>query len=158
MFFLKSDYKSVIAITIAIMILYGCSASVNKNVPIVYPQNAEFGGWPDKDLENRFQEYWFNRFAGRVEDNYRMETPYFREVIGFERYNNYVRHAVINKLVNVEIQKITKETDFLIGITCVMRTQPASGGRPFDTRIVDKWLFIDKKWYHVLKDEILLSL
>jgi len=156
MFFLKFNYKSVIAITIGLMILCGC-ASTDKHIAVVNPQNNEFSGWPDQKLEKRFQEYWSNLFSGRVADAYQIETPYLREAIQFGKYNNYVKHIPNNKLVNVEIDKITKETGSLISISCVMRTQPVGGGKTVSTPIVDRWVFMGEVWYHVIKDPILLS-
>jgi hypothetical protein len=156
MFFLKYYFKSAIALIIGLMFIHGCAASISKQVALVYPQNNQYGEWPDKNLEKRFQEYWFNRYAGRVADAYNIETPYLREVVRLGKYNNYVKHTPNNKLVNVEIRKINKETDFLISISCVIRMQ-AVDGKQINASIIDRWVFSGNDWYHVIKDPILLS-
>ena len=156
MFFLKSDYKSAIAIIIGLLMLSGCAASRDRRISIVYPQNNESGGWPDKKLEKRFQEYWSSLFAGRVEEAYQIETPLFREMVPLGKYNNYVKHTRTNKLMNVEIRKIAKETDFQISVAGIFRTQ-VDDDKPVNTPIIDRWVFVDKNWYHVIKDPLLLS-
>jgi hypothetical protein len=123
---------------------------------MTYPKNAATGAWPDKKLESLFQEYWFNRFARGVEDAYQIESPFLREMISLGKYNNYVKHASKNKLVSVEIREIARETEFLVSVTCAIQTQ-APGGMPITTSIVDRWVFVGKEWYHVIKDPILLS-
>ena len=157
MFFLKSGYKFAIAVTIsAVLLICGCATSVDKRISMVYAQNIEYREWPDKILEKRFQEYWFNRFDGRVEDAYQIESPYLQEMIHLGKYNTYVKQTTRNKLANVEIQEITKETDSLISISCAIRTQ-SGVDRPVSTPIIDRWVFVGEKWYHVINDPILLS-
>lgn len=156
MFFLKYNYKSAIAITIGLMVLCGCAVFADKHISITYLHNNESSKWPDKKLEKLFQDYWFNRFAGAVEEGYRIETPYIREMISLGKYNNYVKHAAANKLMNMEIREITKETEFLVSVSCAMQTQ-AAGGKPITTPIIDRWVLVGKNWFHVIKDPILLS-
>jgi hypothetical protein len=156
MFFLKYDYKSVIYISLSLLVVFGCAATTDRRIAMLYPQHREFSSWPDKKLEKRFQEYWFNRFSGRVEDAYKMETAYLREVIQLGKYNNYVKHTSNNKLLDVEIEKISKESDYLFNVYCNIRTQ-AIGGKSISTSIIDRWVYTDNIWYHFIKDPILLS-
>lgn len=153
---MKSGCKFAIAITISVILILGCATSADKRISMAYSQNTEAREWPDKDLEKRFQEYWFNRFDGRVEASYQIENPYFREMIQLGKYNNYVKHASKNKLVNVEILEIKKETDFLVSISCIIRTKIGTDS-PAGTQIIDRWVFVGDKWYHAIKDLILLS-
>lgn len=157
MFLLKYDFKSVIATTITFLFLCGCAGSIDKRIAIQYPQNKEYGGWPDQKLEKRFQEYWFDRFNGRFEDAFQMETPYLREVVDFEKYHIYLMHSTSMQLNHIEVQKIEHETDSIVVISCVIQTRTVGSEKNINTEIIDRWLTMGGKWYHVLKDPILLS-
>jgi hypothetical protein len=156
MFLLKYGFKFVIALTISALMLCACATFADKRIPMVYARSGDTRAWPDKLLEERFQEYWFDRFAGRVEEAYQIETPYFREMISLGKYNNYVKHTSKNKLVNMEIQEIAKETKFLVNVSCTIQTQ-VGNDRPVSTQIMDRWVLVGEKWYHIIKDPILLS-
>ena len=159
MFFLKSGFNFAIAVSIGLLLICGCATSdLNlKRISMVHTQNNESREWPDSILEKRFQEYWFNRFGGQINDAYQIESPYFREMISLGKYNNYVKHTSVSKLLHVEIQEIAKESDFLVSVSCTIRTQD-DNDRPLDTPIIDRWVFVGKKWYHVIKDPILLTI
>lgn len=158
MFFLKSDFKSAIAIiSFGLLMLCGCAGMESRQVKLVYAQNQEVGGWPDASLEKQFNKYWYDRFAGRVEESYMMETPYLREVVDPDKYRIYVMHASVNRLDHIEVQKIKHETDSLISIACVMQTTTIGSQKPVETVVIDRWLTMKGKWYHVIKDPILLS-
>ena len=155
MFFLKSSYKAVIAITVIIFIIGGCAETIGHRVVMDYPQGQQNIKWPDAEMENRFREYWYNRFAGNTEEGYRMEAPHMRETVPFEKYSNYVKHAQMNKLIDIQIQKISRETEYLVVISCTVRTRAISGVIN-STPIADRWVMVDKNWYHVIHDPILL--
>ncbi|MFH0994558.1 MAG: hypothetical protein V1844_03555 [Pseudomonadota bacterium] len=122
-----------------------------------YAQGINEAGWPDGQCEERFRQYWSNRFAGNIDSGYDMESPHFREVVIFDKYKNYVRHAVKNKLVSMEIHQIQKESDFMITIDCLAKIQ-IGDGRIVDVSMMDRWVLTSGKWYHLIKDPLIFSL
>lgn len=157
MFFLKSEIKFAIALTIGIFLIWGCATSGYFHIPVTYQNELIYKEWPNTILEKRFQEYWFDRFAGKISDAYQIESPYVREIVGFGKYDNYVKHTVGQRLTNIKIQQISKESDFLIAVSCTIRIQ-SGNQKPVDTSLIDRWVFVGTTWYHVIKDPYLLSL
>jgi hypothetical protein len=108
--------------------------------------------WPDNSMEKQFSEYWFNRFSGRVEDNYAAEYPYFQDRISLSQYRAYVQHAAKNSLLKMEIQKIRNVSDYLVTVDCLATIQ--IGNEQNQVSLVDRWVLVDGKWYHVIKDPL----
>ncbi len=150
--FLKFNLCSAMTLIMALLLLAGCATtSPGRNIQMVYSSGSEPAAvWPDKGLEKRFSEYWFNRFSGQIEDNYAAEYPYFQERIPLAKYRGYVRNAPKNRLVKMEIQKIRYISDYLVAVDCLATIQAGSESK--EVSLVDRWVLVDGKWYHIIKD------
>ena len=153
MFLLKFRNIFAIALTVGLVVVTGCATQPGKTLQMVYAQEQGAGKWPDQKLEQRFQEYWLNRFAGHEENGYDMENPYFREMVSMPKYETYVRNTSRNKLIKLEIQDIQSVSEYLIKIDYVMLLQTGSA-KPIEVSMADRWVFTDGKWYHVIRDPL----
>jgi hypothetical protein len=107
--------------------------------------------WPDQGLKKAFSRYWGLRFAGMVEDAYALEAPYFQEMVPMGRYKLVAEGTRKNKLVEMEVRAVSKQTDHFFEIQCLSRFK-APDGRIKEVHIVDRWVDVDGTWFHVLKD------
>jgi hypothetical protein len=132
----------------------GCASTPGKLVQIKYSRENEVSKWPDKKLENQFRLYWSKRFTGPIEDGYNMENPYFREMISLGKYRNYVQNAIKNKLLKMEVHEIERVSEYMVKIECTALIQTGES-KPAEVMLADRWVFVDKKWWHVIRDPIL---
>ncbi|MEI6260563.1 MAG: hypothetical protein WCR46_11730 [Deltaproteobacteria bacterium] len=135
----------------------GCGAFGNKSIAIVYSDKIDSAIWADPNLQKRFNEYWYNRFAGYTEANFKMESPHFVEMIQFQKYNGYVQNAKKNKLLKIKIFDVEKETDFLVNVYGVLFLQ-SMGGEVTESSIKDRWVRVDDEWFHLLYDPLFFNL
>lgn len=150
MFFL--NFRYVFVINTIMLLSIGCATAPTKTVQIVYNRGIAEGFWQDEILEDKFKEYWFNRFSGEVEDNYNSESPYFQEMVSLGKYRSYVQNARRSVLVRMEIAGIEKISDYLIKIEC--NAVLVRDGKQIEVSMADRWVNVDGKWYHVIKDPL----
>jgi hypothetical protein len=151
MFLLKFKYNSAIAVTMGFLLLAGCAGTPGKSLKIGYDQQCDAGKWSDKKLEEQFREYWFKRFSGQIEDAYNMESPSFRELVSLPKYGNVVRNTSRSKLTGIVIHDIQKVSEYLMKIDYEMHLETGDA-KPTEVSVADRWVFVDEKWYHVLRD------
>ena len=153
MFLLKYKYYLAILTTILFALSPGCATSPGKLVDMTYAMENGASQWPDKKLENQFRTYWSKRFAGPVEDGYNMENHYFREMVSLGKYRTYTQNAIKNKLLKMEILEIERVSDYLVKIECTALIQ-SSDGKPEEVMMADRWVYVDQKWWHVIRDPL----
>ena len=155
MFLLKFKYLFAIALIMGLMSAFGCATQTppGKMLQIGYAQEAGAGKWPAGKLEEAFRQYWFNRFSGRTEDGYNMENPYFREMVSLPKYQNYVHNTSKSKLIKMKIQEIIKVSEYLVKIDLSLQLQ-AGSSKPTEVSIADRWVYLEGKWYHVIRDPL----
>jgi len=152
--FLKFKLSSAMTLSILLLLAVGCVTTPAGNIQIVYQPGRENAAmWPDNSMEKQFSEYWFNRFSGRVENNYAVEYPYFQERVSLLQYRTYVQHAAKNRLLKMEIQKIRKISDYLVEVDC-LATLLQVGNEQSQVSLVDRWVLVNGKWYHIIKDPL----
>jgi hypothetical protein len=124
--------------------------------PITYSDSKKppEGLWPDRELEMAFGRYWGLRFAGKIEEAFSLEAPYFQETAGLPRYRLYVQHAQKNTLLGMDVKELTKQTERFVSIKCVARIK-TQAGETKESFLVDRWVYAGGKWYHVIKDPLL---
>ena len=151
--FLKFKLCCVMTLTLSLLLPVGCATTPARTIQVMYQSGSEPPAvWPDNGMEKRFSEYWFNRFSGRVEDNYAAEYPYFQDRISLSQYRAYVQHAAKNRLLKMEIQKIRNVSDYLVTVDCLATIQ--IDNEQNQVSLVDRWVLVDGKWYHVIKDPL----
>ena len=158
MFLLKSRKYFAIAVLILVGVGAGCSFVLPPRINLLYPDGNKDSGWTDSNLKSRFEAYWHYRFSGDIEKEFALESPDFREVVPFGRYKNYVQHAVQNKLIKMEILKISKESQYVVRVDCVADIQVAGSQIPSKVSLADRWVLVKGQWYHVLHDLLIYSL
>jgi hypothetical protein len=153
MFFLKFRY--VFVINLVVLLCIGCATAPTRSIQVVYDSNVVAQTcWPDSILESRFKEYWSNRFSGQVEDNYKIENPYFQEVVSLGKYRNFFQSAQRNKLIRMEIIEIEKMSGYLIKIECNAILARDGGSSQVEVSMADRWVSVGGIWYHVIKDPL----
>jgi hypothetical protein len=141
-------------LTACVLLMAGCAGlKQSGESPVTYDgsSNAPDGLWPDKELEGAFRRYWGLRFAGKVEEAFSVEAPYFQEMTGIARYRLYVQHAQKNMLLGIDVKGATKETERFVIIKCVARIK-TQAGETNETFLLDRWVHAGARWYHVIKD------
>ena len=154
MFLLKYKYYFAILLCISLAMSTGCAMAPDKMVDMAYVQENIVSQWPDNKLENQFRTYWSKRFTGPVEDGYNMENPYFREMVSLGKYRRYVQNATKNRLLKMEIREIERVSDYMVKVECAALIQ-SSDGKPEEVMMADRWIFVDQKWWHVIRDPLL---
>jgi len=157
-FLLKYCCAHVTVLAVFLFLYAGCALSPVKSFTILYgEQGDKIPEWPDNQCEKRFSQYWSNRFSGNIQGGYNMESPDFCEVVPLEKYKYYVQNAVKNKLLDMEIRQIQRESDFMIAIDCLARIQ-TEDGQLIEVSMMDRWVMTSGNWHHVIKDPLIFSL
>ena len=152
----RSHVSVCLILTLVAAMVAGCAVAPSKTVLIAYTDKFGNDNWADAGLKQRFNEYWFNRFAGDVEANFKMECPHFVELTDFQRYKLFVQHAKESRLVKIELLDFQMETDFLANIYCDLFIQSANG-EIVRSSLKERWVTVDNQWYHVLYDPIFFN-
>jgi hypothetical protein len=153
---------------ISVLLWSGC-ASVNQpaqkqpmKISLVYTGTKDTKAdpktfWPDPKLKEAFEAYWAARFDKQVptRESFIKEAPYFQEMVDEDMYKSYIRGAVQNDLLEIQLQRVIKETDNLYKVECVIWVNWANSEKR-DVYFLDEWINVRGKWYHVLKDILFL--
>lgn len=148
---------NLLAAVILLGVIASCAIVPVKTVPLIYSNQSGADSWPDSESQKRFGEYWYSRFIGQIEVGYQMESPDFIEMVEFNRYSNYFRHAMRNKLQKIEITNIRKETEYLVDVYCQLLIQ-GSDGEISRVSLLDQWVYVNEQWYHIMKDPMFFKL
>lgn len=111
--------------------------------------------WPDKNLEKTFQKYWLDRSMGLWKKTFELEAPHFQEMAKTGRYRIYIQNSIKNDYEKIELIELEKQTEHLVSIRGTIYMTVLGGDDIQKIGILDHWVTIDGKWYHVVKDRIL---
>jgi hypothetical protein len=144
---------------IACLVVAGCGVFGGKALPeaqVVYSKESGLTPeqlLPDGNLRKAFARYWGLRFAGKVDEAFAMEAPYFQEMVGMNRYRLFVQGTRKNQLIEMEIRGVERKTDHFYEIQCRPRFKTPEGEIK-EIYMVDRWVDVDGTWFHVLKDSV----
>ncbi len=152
--------KSLFAVGVLVFAV-GCSAFTNQNrLPLAYSatigkmQGGVDTFWPNGQLRNAFVKYWAIRYSDDFKRAYQMEAPYFREIIGKDRYETVVAGGAKVKVERLEIRDIQKINQYLyeIGFSISIKSPTGETNESF---FKDRWIYAGDCWYHVMHDRII---
>jgi hypothetical protein len=142
-------------------LIFGCAKSeplLKSDEPEVQLNfvyiSSEIHDWPDSDLKKAFSSYWFKRFAGEPsKDIFRLEAPHFQVMAIYERYQAYLKKFPRAQILRMEIASFVQATEHLYEIPVNIVFQDTDGlEQTMSTR--DRWVYVEGKWYHVLRDPL----
>ncbi len=113
--------------------------------------------WP-AGLEKEYKKYWTLRYTDQFESAYAMEAPQFREAVNFDQYKNYVARTSNQKLVEIELTQMETYDSFDGGKIADVGTRfhlERKKDRIIQKYIEDKWIRIDKQWFHGMRNRLL---
>lgn len=128
-----------------------------KQVALVYSEDSGAGPkqfWPDARLKEVFKRYWSLRFDGRSKEAFALEAPYFQEMVSEKLYHFYVKGAVENELIEIELRDLVQETEYFYVIHPLIRFKNAKGEKK-ESSLRDRWVNVGGQWYHVLRDPLI---
>jgi hypothetical protein len=140
------------------LVLAGCASVASKDraeVVVTYSKDLQVPPdrlWPDEELKRTFSRYWRLRFAGEVDEAYKLEAPFFQEMTSIGRYRVYVP-KLRKDVQSVEVRGLNRKTSHLVTIECLVRMRTAEGELR-DVYLEDAWVSVREKWYHVIRDPI----
>ncbi len=106
----------------------------------------------DAELEKRVKKYWEIRAAHDLKKSFLMEAPYLRFLTPFKIYKIYLAKTIRPKHV-----KIKNKICYTIpnrGIDCLLYLEMIKSDTNKKIDVHDEWIYLNKKWYHVIKDYI----
>ena len=112
-------------LTMASVLFVGCSMLSPQVAPpatITYSLDAGAGPdqlWPDDRLREVFARYWSLRFSNQSQEAFKLEAPYFQEMVEEARYRIYVSGPARNELINIEVIDLVQITAYCVEITMV---------------------------------------
>ena len=119
------------------------------------PELASNGGqesiWADQKQQEAFCKYWTLRFDGKNDKTYIMEAPKFREQATIEKYMLYVKRTKNNVLKRIVINGSGRDDNDLFYVDCKLHLKTKSGDEIVNS-IRDKWIKVEGKWYHAIRD------
>jgi hypothetical protein len=139
------------------LLLLLLSAGCAANKIIVYQEDnqaAVQAQWPDRQLKNRFARYWVLRMDMQADKAFAMEAPHVQFMVPEGRYQVYVEKIAASDLINTEILEVEKINQFLYEVKFQLHLRNPEGQTDkFFHR--DRWVEVDGKWYHVLRDRFI---
>lgn len=155
---MKRGNQLILFFGICILCLSGCAKSLPQmqvNYSAEWMKAAK--QWPDKELEKRFAEYWALRFQGPLETAFEMEAPHFQELIGLTRYSSLLKEFLNQKLMDIVVRDIVKETDYSLVVDCMQKVR-LSNGEIKELYCRDNWVKVKDSWYHFYRDPMLFPM
>jgi hypothetical protein len=143
--------KILLAILTSCVLIFLSGCSIQPKIPITYSKDAA-NVWPSNELKTRLLQYWTFRSSGNLEDSYKMEAPYIRELVSFSNYTSiFSKASAIEKIEVLRIESVNNKF-YQIAIKIFYRMNDNSIKESF---LMDGWVQTDKVWTHVKKDPIL---
>jgi hypothetical protein len=147
------------------IILTGCTSTwQNTEKPEVTKAGFQLNMTSKTDLkwlqglEKEFMRYWTLRYTDQFESAYAMEAPQLREAITFNQYKNYVLRTSNQQAKKLEITRMeaydSSEGNKIADIGCRFYLE-SNKDKEKQVYIEDKWIRINGKWYHGLRNQLL---
>lgn len=147
-------------LAMASVLFVGCSTFSPQVAPpatiITYSPDAGAGPdqlWPDDRLREVFARYWSLRFSDQSQEAFKLEAPYFQEMVEEARYRIYVSGPARNELINIEVRDLAQKTEYCVEITMVAHIKIDSKKKK-EMILHDRWVNAGGQWYHLLRDPI----
>ena len=147
-------------LAIASVLFVGCSTLSPQVAPpatITYSLLDAGAGpdqlWPDDRLREIFASYWSLRFSGQSQEAFKLEAPYFQEIVEAARYRIYVKGPARNELINIEVRDLVQITAYCVEITMVAHIK-IQNDKKKEMVLHDRWVNAGEQWYHILRDPI----
>lgn len=116
---------------------------------------AQNAAWPDAQLRRAFTEYWNAALEGRLEDSYRQEADYVRQLVSREKYLKVMEFMLDPKKVSAfDVGLPRARSPYLYEIPLKLKIPSAAQGLPTPARL-DYWVKTDKGWHHAVKAGLL---
>jgi hypothetical protein len=136
----------------------GCALKeqARLNMPVTYPEKTQARNafWPAPSLEATFEQYWAARLSGDWETAFGMEAPYFQEIVPRPLYSNYVKNAINNEWLGMELLNLERNPEYFVALTMRL-TYKSRRGRDGTVTLKDRWVEVNGRWYHVLRDRFI---
>jgi len=97
----------------------------------------------DKNLKNNFSKYWTYRAKRSFSDTYKYELPYLQYIHTKEWYEDFFMSAP--RIKKIAVTKIDCK-DNICYIPMLLKIGKAK------VYFKDKWIKVDKNWYHKFND------
>lgn len=111
--------------------------------------------WPDAPLRQAFTEYWNAALEGRLEDAYRQEADYVRQLVSKEKYFKVMEFMTDPKKVGAcEVGVPRARSPYLYEIPLKLKMPSPAQGLPASARL-DYWVRTDTGWHHAVKASLL---
>lgn len=139
---------------LAVLILFsintGCALKSTSRLPVNKTGSIE---WPDKQLEDRFGEYWGYRSIGDVANVLKLEAPYVKVMVDPERYAAFINAARNSTWSSIRIESVEWKNQnlMMVGFTAEIKDEN-SAIRFREVYFSDRWVLMNGKWYHVFDD------
>lgn len=146
----------IILMAMTALFLGSCSQRLTQLKPpitVTYAEEVVL----DARLQSLFYRYWAHRLAGLSDQAFELEAPYFQDAANRMRYAEYTKQASGVDMVDIKVREVNKKTDHLYQIHCRFRYKMNGGGEK-DWFIIDRWVKVEDRWYHVVYDPILFPL
>lgn len=140
-----------------LVVLFVASFVYASETPfIVYhePQGgASKATWPEKDLAERFAQYWKAFQRGERDFCYNAEAPHFRYLHSLGRYGAYWSVVTKLRLESVEVFSIEQRTPDFVEVPMWL-IKKDDNGEIVRVGMKDRWVKVSGQWYHLLRDPI----
>jgi len=109
----------------------------------------------DAGLEKRVNKYWRIRAAHDLKNSFLMEAPYIRFLTPFKIYKIYLAKTIRPKQVKIKNKMCYTITND--GTDCRLYLEMINNDTNKKVYVHDEWIYLNKKWYHVIKDPLVFS-
>jgi len=123
------------------------SVESKKTEPVVFWEG-------NNELKKTFEQYWAFRFdtGSPIKELFLMEAPYFQEMVDESFYKVYMRSGKIPKVDEMKVHQVVKKTPTFYEIALQLNVTMQDGEKR-DSYLMDYWVKVKGKWYHVIIDD-----
>lgn len=125
----------------------------DKRLILNYGNSKNKDIWPSKELKDVYKKYWINIYEGNIDACFDMQAPHIKNIIKKNRYVYFTQHAQRNKLNEIRIKKIKKNTKYNYDIIAEFVIQKDTD-KIVKTIVKDRWILLDQKWFHVVNNPL----
>ena len=98
-----------------------------------------------KQLERRYKEYWNSFSQKRFKKSYYYELPHQRFIYSLQWYQDFNKPNDQNYTIILKSIKLKNDYEAHI------KSQYVSSDNKTSSNFIDKWYFVNGKWYHLMK-------
>ena len=109
--------------------------------------------WPNPELKKAFASYWEYRFKLNMDKAWELEAPHVQFLGSKDAYKRFYSKTMQKKLSSVQLTEVQKIHSDLLAIVCQL--QMGEGDQDKTSDILDHWVRVDGKWYHLPKNPII---